>query len=75
LAALAGGLARLPKVIGKHNAMGIILTARRVSAEEGVRLGFVNEVVPHDVKKILIFNFFFFSKKYFQFLIFLIFSL
>jgi crotonobetainyl-CoA hydratase len=26
--------------------MGMILTGRRVSAEEGLRLGFVNEVVP-----------------------------
>jgi len=48
LAALAGGLVRLPKVIGKHNALGIILTGKRVSAEEGYRLGFVNDVVPHN---------------------------
>jgi crotonobetainyl-CoA hydratase len=26
--------------------MGMLLTGRRVSAEEGARLGFVNEVVP-----------------------------
>ena len=26
----------------------MILTGRHVSAEEGVQLGFVNEVVPHD---------------------------
>ena len=48
LAALAGGLARLPRVVGLHNAMGMILTARKVTAQEGHRLGFVNEVVPHD---------------------------
>ncbi|RLA46928.1 MAG: enoyl-CoA hydratase [Gammaproteobacteria bacterium] len=46
LAALAGGLHRLPRQIGLKQAMGMILTGRRVSAEEGVQLGFVNEVVP-----------------------------
>jgi crotonobetainyl-CoA hydratase len=45
LAALAGGLHRLPRAIGVKRAMGMILTARRVSAEEGLELGFVNEVV------------------------------
>ena len=46
LAALAGGLHRLPREIGTKRALGMILTGRRVSAEEGVRLGFVNDVVP-----------------------------
>ena len=46
LAALAGGLHRLPRQIGLKRAMGMILTARHVSAREGVELGFVNEVVP-----------------------------
>jgi enoyl-CoA hydratase/carnithine racemase len=46
LAALAGGVHRLPRQIGLKNAMGMLLTGRRVSAEEGQRLGFVNEVVP-----------------------------
>ncbi|HEX9553023.1 MAG TPA: enoyl-CoA hydratase-related protein, partial [Streptosporangiaceae bacterium] len=46
LAALAGGLHRLPRAIGVKRAMGMILTARRVSAQEGLELGFVNEVVP-----------------------------
>ena len=45
LAALAGGLHRLPRAIGLKRAMGMILTARRVSAAEGLQLGFVNEVV------------------------------
>ena len=48
LAALAGGVHRLPRQIGLKPAMGMILTGRRVSAEEGLALGFVNEVVPHD---------------------------
>ncbi len=45
LAALAGGLHRLPRAIGVKRAMGMILTGRRVSAAEGAQLGFVNEVV------------------------------
>ncbi len=48
LAALAGGLHRLPRQIGLKQAMGMVLTGRRVSAEEGQALGFVNQVVPHD---------------------------
>ena len=48
LAALAGGMHRLPRQIGLKRAMYMMLTARRVSAQEGKELGFVNEVVPHD---------------------------
>src|SRR5882724_10986167 len=46
LAALAGGLHRLPREVGAKRALGMILTGRRVSAAEGKELGFVNEVVP-----------------------------
>ena len=45
LAALAGGLHRLPRMIGSKRALGMILTGRRVSAAEGKELGFVNDVV------------------------------
>ena len=48
LAALAGGLHRLPRQIGLKQAMGMILTGRRVSAAEGLTLGFVNEVTKPD---------------------------
>lgn len=48
LAALAGGLHRLPRQIGLKPAMGMILTGRRVGAEEGMRLGFINEVAAPD---------------------------
>jgi crotonobetainyl-CoA hydratase len=48
LAALAGGLNRLPRQIGAKRALGMILTGRHVPAREGYELGFVNEVVPHD---------------------------
>ena len=46
LAALAGGMHRLPRAIPLKHAMGMLLTGRRVSAREGYELGFVNEVVP-----------------------------
>lgn len=50
LAALAGGLHRLPRAIGVKRAMAMILTARRVSAAEGQLLGFVAEVTaPQDL--------------------------
>lgn len=48
LAALAGGLNRLPRQIGAKRALGMILTGRHVSAQEGYELGFVNEVTAHD---------------------------
>ena len=44
LAAVAGGLLRLPQQIGLKPAMGLILTGRKVGAEEGMALGFVNQV-------------------------------
>ena len=47
-AALAGGIHRLARQIGLKNAMGILLTGRRVDAREGLELGFVNEVVAAD---------------------------
>ena len=46
LAALAGGLHRLPRQIGLKQAMGMMLTGRHVKAAEGLTLGFVNEVAP-----------------------------
>lgn len=48
LAALAGGLNRLPRQIGAKRALGMILTGRHVSADEGKDLGFVNDVVAAD---------------------------
>jgi crotonobetainyl-CoA hydratase len=53
LAALAGGLHRLPRAIGTKRAMSMILTARRVSAAEGKALGFVAEVTaPQDLMRV-----------------------
>ena len=45
LAALAGGIHRLPREIGLKQAMGMLLTGRRVGANEGKGLGFVTDVV------------------------------
>jgi crotonobetainyl-CoA hydratase len=46
LAALGGGLHRLARQIPLKQAMEMILTGRPVGAAEGLRLGFVNRVVP-----------------------------
>ncbi len=45
LIAGAGGIHRLTRQIPLKPAMGMLLTGRLVSAHEGLRLGFVNEVV------------------------------
>ncbi len=46
LIAGAGGVHRLPRMIPQKQALGMILTGRRVPAAEGYQLGFVTEVVP-----------------------------
>ena len=46
LAALAGGIHRLPRHIPMKLAMGMMLTGKHVTAAEGQTLGFVNESVP-----------------------------
>ncbi|MEC9391897.1 MAG: enoyl-CoA hydratase-related protein [Pseudomonadota bacterium] len=48
LAALAGGMHRLPRQIGLKRAMGMMLTGRVVGATEGKDLGFVNDVVSQN---------------------------
>ncbi|MDA0353182.1 MAG: enoyl-CoA hydratase-related protein [Chloroflexi bacterium] len=48
LAALAGGIHRLPRQIPLKIAMGMLLTAKPIDAAEAHRLGLVNEVVPLD---------------------------
>lgn len=43
---LDGGMLLLSRQIPRKQAMGMLLTGRRVAAAEGYRLGFVNEVAP-----------------------------
>ena len=52
LAALAGGLLRLPQQIGLKRAMDLILTARSMTAQEAFEFGLVNRLVePADVRQ------------------------
>ncbi len=46
LLAGAGGIHRLPRQLPLKIAMGMILTARHITAQEAYRVGLVNEVVP-----------------------------
>lgn len=41
-----GGTQRLARLVGRGHALEMILTARKVTAEEGLRMGLVNQVVP-----------------------------
>lgn len=41
-----GGTVRLPRIVGLGHAMDLVLTGRAVGAEEALRIGLVNRVVP-----------------------------
>ncbi len=41
-----GGTQRLPRIVGMGRALEIIMTGRAVHAEEALRIGLVNEIVP-----------------------------
>jgi enoyl-CoA hydratase len=42
-----GGTVRLPRVIGRGRALDLVLTGRKVEAEECLRIGLCERVVPH----------------------------
>jgi len=43
---LDGGMTLLQRQVPFHQAMGMLLTGRRISAAEALRIGLINEVVP-----------------------------
>ena len=49
LAALAGGIIRLPRLLGRATAMDMILTGQPISAERAYQLGLVSTLTEGDV--------------------------
>ncbi|HET6781222.1 MAG TPA: enoyl-CoA hydratase-related protein, partial [bacterium] len=45
----AGGTQRLPRAVGKHRAMELILTGKQISAQVAHNWGLVNRVVPGEM--------------------------
>ncbi len=43
-----GGTQRLPRIVGKGNALYLLLTGEHVNAQEALRMGLVSRVVPQD---------------------------
>src|SRR6185312_6751255 len=47
-----GGTVRLPRLIGRGRALDLILTGRQVLAEECLRIGLCERVVPHGTSRL-----------------------
>ncbi|MEH2921060.1 fatty acid oxidation complex subunit alpha FadJ [Samsonia erythrinae] len=45
----SGGTQRLPRLIGVDSALDLMLSGRRLRATQALRLGLVDDVVPHDI--------------------------
>lgn len=43
-----GGTQILPRLVGEKKAKELVFTGRMISAEEALKLGMINQVVPHD---------------------------
>lgn len=45
----AGGTQRLPRLVGKHKAMEMVLTGNFISSSQALQIGMINKVVPDEM--------------------------